>query len=400
MATPRALADPSSSSLLLSLIAQADDPMAIVSVPSVAGEDARLIAANPAFCRLVERSLEELIDLAWLTLCGRGADADAHQTLIDRVRRALYRREHLAVDLPLARVDSLDIVTHCELLPIRDARGVATAMLIVQRDITRQKQTREMLVSLRTMTRRASHEVNNELASVIINLSLASSTRVSDDDRREHIRDALKAARGAAETAKRLSALASDLEPPPQDDPSVRDAALANATATAATASGANSATARVAASEALPGSATAGDESEPEPAAVPRVGSLLILEDDEIVKTLLANYLGISGFEVAATCESDQCVALYRDAFNAGRPFDLVILDLRIGRAGMGGMETLLALQTIDPHVRAIAHSGYSTDDVMLNPTRFGFVASIKKPTAPSEIAHALSDLVRVHGS
>jgi DNA-binding NtrC family response regulator len=90
----------------------------------------------------------------------------------------------------------------------------------------------------------------------------------------------------------------------------------------------------------------------------------------------------------------------MYRDAFNAGRPFDLVILDLRIGRAGMGGMETLMALQAIDPQVRAIAHSGYSTDDVMLNPTRFGFLASIKKPTAPSEIARALSDLVRVHRS
>jgi two-component system, cell cycle sensor histidine kinase and response regulator CckA len=71
------------------------------------------------------------------------------------------------------------------------------------------------------------------------------------------------------------------------------------------------------------------------------------------------------------------------------------VILDLRIGRAGMGGLETLTALRAIDPHVRAIAHSGYSTDDVMLNPTAFGFVASIRKPTAPSEIARVLADLI-----
>jgi DNA-binding NtrC family response regulator len=90
----------------------------------------------------------------------------------------------------------------------------------------------------------------------------------------------------------------------------------------------------------------------------------------------------------------------MYQQAYNSGTPYDLVMLDLKIGRAGMGGLETLTALQSIDARVRAIAHSGYSTDDVMLNPTRFGFVASIKKPTPPSEIARALTDLIRVHGS
>jgi DNA-binding NtrC family response regulator len=115
-------------------------------------------------------------------------------------------------------------------------------------------------------------------------------------------------------------------------------------------------------------------------------------------VKGLLATYLDDRGYKVEATCESDQCIEIYRDAFHAGHPFDLVILDLRIGRAGHGGLLTLAALKAIDPHVKAIAHSGYSTDDVMLNPKKFGFVAAIKKPTAPSEIGRLLADLIRVH--
>jgi len=69
VATPRALGDSSSSSLLLSLIAHADDPMAIALAPSKAGEDAKLIAANQAYCRLAARSLDELIDRGWPTLC-------------------------------------------------------------------------------------------------------------------------------------------------------------------------------------------------------------------------------------------------------------------------------------------------------------------------------------------
>jgi len=138
-----------------------------------------------------------------------------------------------------------------------------------------------------------------------------------------------------------------------------------------------------------------------PESAAATEIetlGSVLILDDDEAVKDLLATYLDDRGYEVEATCESDQCIELYRNAFHAGHPFDLVILDLRIGHAGRGGMLTLAALKAIDPHVKAIAHSGYSTDDVMLNPQEFGFVAAIKKPTAPSEIARLLADLIRFH--
>ena len=351
--------------------------MCIAGLPHAAGDDAKLIAVNPAFCRLTSRSMEQLVDTGWLSLCSARVDP----LEIDRAKRALYRREHLAIDLPLAQVDDVDILTHCELMPVRDARGMVTAILIVQRDISEETQTRETLASLRTMTRRASHEVNNELASVIINLSLASSTRATDDDRREHIRDALKAAREAAETAKRLSALAiSDvIVAPPEEEIPIAAAEPAAAP---------------------LPAAVAATPKSEDETSTQPRIGSLLILEDDEIVKGLLANYLGSSGFDVQATCESVRCVELYQEACNAGTPFDLVMLDLKIGRAGMGGLETLTALKRVDPLVRAIAHSGYSTDDVMLNPTRFGFVASIKKPTPPSEIARALTDLIRVHGS
>jgi CheY-like chemotaxis protein len=260
------------------------------------------------------------------------------------------------------------------------------------------------------MTRRTSHEVNNELASIIINLSLASSARVTDDDRREHIRDALKAARGAAETAKRLTALATDWDSPDAagtEDAAAEDLAAAQAAGAAATATAGVTATA--AATETASANASAAPQADVDEASdatdaadlpVERVGSLLILDDDAIVKNVLTNYLSGCGFEVESTTESIRCIEMYRDAFNAGTAYDLVILDLRIGQAGMGGMETLTALQTIDPHVRAIAHSGYSTDDVMLNPTRFGFVASIKKPTPPSEIARALTDLIRVHGA
>jgi PAS domain S-box-containing protein len=379
MATPRALVDSPPVAALLSLIAHADDPMLIIAgLPPAEGDAAHVIAANVSFCRLSGRSAAELIDRDWLTLIRTRADADAPQ--IDRVKHALARREHLTEDLSLVRADGLIVSTRCEILPLRDARGVTIAFLIIQRDLSEQKQTRDTLGSLRSMTRRASHDVNNGLASVIINLSLALSPRAGVDELRERIRDALDAARDAAETSKRLSELAKSLD---------TDAPGSHANPGHAAAREPGGASPQRPAGRSQPSAAQALSTS----------GSLLILDDDETVKGLLANYLGSCGYAIQATSDSDRCVELYHNALDAGRPFDLVILDLRIGRAGSGGLTTLAALRTIDPHVKAIAHSGYSTDDVMLNPRKFGFVAAIKKPTAPSEIAKLVEDLLHVHG-
>src|SRR5262249_10043081 len=126
MATPRALVDPSSS-VLLSLIAHANDPMLLLAnLPAAPGEDAVVAAANEAFCRLAARSAADLMDRTWLSLCAAHVDA----VMIDRVKRALSRCEHVAVDLPLARADGFEVWTHCELIPVRDARGNAQVTLI------------------------------------------------------------------------------------------------------------------------------------------------------------------------------------------------------------------------------------------------------------------------------
>jgi PAS domain S-box-containing protein len=386
MATPRALVDPSSS-VLVSLIAHADDPMLLANLPAAPGEDAIVAAANEAFCRLAARRAADLIDRSWLSLCAAHVDA----VVIDRVKRALSRCEHFAVELPLARTDGLDVWTHCELLPVRDARGNAQLTLIIQRDVSEAKQSRDALASLRAMTRHTSHEVNNGLASVIINLSLAASSRTCEEERRERIRDSLNAARDAAETAKHLSALASNLDPTLFGERWMHAPTSTSAlTATSTTTSRGTSTSASK--------SASASAVTSRDTPITPVIGSLLILDDDEAVKNVLSAYLGSSGFEVDSTHDSTRCIEMYRDSLSAGRPFDLVILDLRIGRAGLGGLETLAGLKSIDPTVKAIAHSGYSTDEVMLNPTQFGFVASIKKPTPPSEIARLLGDLIRVH--
>jgi DNA-binding NarL/FixJ family response regulator len=72
--------------------------------------------------------------------------------------------------------------------------------------------------------------------------------------------------------------------------------------------------------------------------------------------------------------------VRSYAEAQAAGRPFDIVVLDLTVP-GGMGGKDALAELRSIDPNVCAVATSGYSQDPIMSDHQAYGFVAVLPKP-------------------
>ena len=68
------------------------------------------------------------------------------------------------------------------------------------------------------------------------------------------------------------------------------------------------------------------------------------------------------------------------------GQPFEVVLLDLTVP-GGLGGVDTLAALRAIDPTVRAVASSGYSSNRVLADPQSFGFDAVLPKPYLLSDL-------------
>jgi two-component system, cell cycle sensor histidine kinase and response regulator CckA len=50
--------------------------------------------------------------------------------------------------------------------------------------------------------------------------------------------------------------------------------------------------------------------------------------------------------------------------------------------------------LLKIDPHVKAIASSGYSDDPVMAAPEKFGFKGKLNKPYLQHELIQAIENL------
>jgi signal transduction histidine kinase len=118
----------------------------------------------------------------------------------------------------------------------------------------------------------------------------------------------------------------------------------------------------------------------------------VLIMDDDDSVRMLLADCLRRQGVSVVATPNGTEAVAVYGTSITEGKPFDAVILDLTVP-GGDGGLWTLAELSKLNPGVRAIVSSGYSTDPVLSDFRRYGFKAVLPKPYRPHELNAVLAD-------
>jgi two-component system cell cycle sensor histidine kinase/response regulator CckA len=113
---------------------------------------------------------------------------------------------------------------------------------------------------------------------------------------------------------------------------------------------------------------------------ALPRSGRILVMDDEAMIQELLREILTSLGYAVECVGDGTAAVAAYQQAQAAGQAFAAVILDLTIP-GQMGGVETLVRLQALDPQVCAIVSSGYAQDPVLAHFAQYGFRAVIAKP-------------------
>jgi PAS domain S-box-containing protein len=114
--------------------------------------------------------------------------------------------------------------------------------------------------------------------------------------------------------------------------------------------------------------------------AKLQQTGRILIMDDEPSILDVAGKLINALGHRVEFASQGKEAIEKYRDARQSGQPFDIVILDLTI-RGGMGGAETLQKLSEIDPDVKAVVSSGYSSDMVIADYRAHGFKAYLKKP-------------------
>jgi CheY-like chemotaxis protein len=109
-------------------------------------------------------------------------------------------------------------------------------------------------------------------------------------------------------------------------------------------------------------------------------VGRLLVMDDEEALRTLLYRILTKLGYDVQSARDGAEAVAMYESAKASGRVYDAVLLDLTIS-GGMGGVETAARLKVFDPSVKLIVSSGYADGAILSNYRDYGFDDVIPKP-------------------
>jgi CheY-like chemotaxis protein len=116
-------------------------------------------------------------------------------------------------------------------------------------------------------------------------------------------------------------------------------------------------------------------------------------MDDEEMVRKIAAKLIQALGHDVDVAPNGDEALAKYRSARDAGRTFDVVILDLTV-RGGMGGADAARKLLELDPSVNMVVSSGYSDDEVTSNYREHGFRAFLKKPYDVDELRRTLNAL------
>ncbi len=111
--------------------------------------------------------------------------------------------------------------------------------------------------------------------------------------------------------------------------------------------------------------------------------GRVLVVDDEETVRTAAARMLGRLGFDVATAVDGLEAVELFRAAPHS---FALVLMDLTMPR--LDGEEAFQQLLAIRPGVRVVLMSGFSEQEAVSHFAGKGLASFLQKPFEMKELS------------
>jgi PAS domain S-box-containing protein len=122
-----------------------------------------------------------------------------------------------------------------------------------------------------------------------------------------------------------------------------------------------------------------------------PISGTILVADDEKIVRTMIRTVLEKNGFEVLMADDGKEAVDIFTERDG---DCDAVILDLSMPR--MNGREALEELKKIDPHVQVILASGFNEYDAVTGADDPAISKFIQKPYRLDDLINAVRTAVR----
>jgi CheY-like chemotaxis protein len=137
-------------------------------------------------------------------------------------------------------------------------------------------------------------------------------------------------------------------------------------------------------------GSAEHGGASVPEDSAPRGTGTILLVEDEEVVRNLTREILEHVGYTVLSASGAAEALELCRS--HEG-PIQLLLTDVVMPE--MGGRELALALAPQRPEMRVLYMSGYTDNAAILNGVAESGSAFLQKPFTPAGLAHKVREVL-----
>ena len=110
--------------------------------------------------------------------------------------------------------------------------------------------------------------------------------------------------------------------------------------------------------------------------------GTLLVVDDEQIIRDVSRAILEPHGFTVLTACDGVEAVEIYRQNLGEIRA---VLLDLTMPR--MGGEQAFQEIRELDPEARVILMSGYKQRESIRELTETGEADFLSKPFRPAEL-------------
>jgi DNA-binding NtrC family response regulator len=118
---------------------------------------------------------------------------------------------------------------------------------------------------------------------------------------------------------------------------------------------------------------------------------SILVVDDEEIMRESLAAWLREDGYEVDTACSGNEAIAL------AGKKeYAIYAIDLKMP-GGIDGIETMLEIRKMQPEASIVIITAYATVDTAITAMKEGAQEYIVKPCNPQEISLLVSRIIKV---
>ncbi|GMU52035.1 MAG: hypothetical protein AMXMBFR33_11810 [Candidatus Xenobia bacterium] len=111
---------------------------------------------------------------------------------------------------------------------------------------------------------------------------------------------------------------------------------------------------------------------------------SILLLEDDDKLRTMLESVLEDEGYRVKAVPSGEEAIRQAADG-----TYDLIVTDIRM--EGTDGLDALAAVKEQRPEIGSVVITGYSTEADCIRAVRLGVNDYLRKPFRVEELLEAI---------